>query len=283
MKRSPISDDFEGEVQPSGAAARLEEQYNKAFLLEAAKQYPPIDGIEAAFGFRLDRVKMENAARVLACPVKVNPPNWQHGRVLYAAARFYLYSLAAKRPGMPLSEMPGVTFLDIGTAKGFSALCARWAVDDSGIAGEVFSCDVIDPKGKVKRNTVAECNGERTLAEILKPWAADASRITFLKSTGVDWLMQRQSRVNFAFIDGKHTQDQVGNELALLANRQLKGDMVVCDDLQYPGVRQAVWDLSRETAPYSVQIVTTERIPKFPRMWNKELIANRAYAILTHR
>ena len=53
---------------------------------------------------------VEAAARVLACPLKANPPNWQHGRVLYAGYRAYLAGLQRR-----------VLLLDIGTAKGFSA------------------------------------------------------------------------------------------------------------------------------------------------------------------
>src|SRR3989304_7206134 len=76
---------------------------------------PPVEAYEAAFA--LERTRLEAAARVLACPIKAGPPNWQHGRVLYALTR--RYRLTAEGP---------LYCLDIGTAKGFSALCLLWAV-----------------------------------------------------------------------------------------------------------------------------------------------------------
>jgi predicted O-methyltransferase YrrM len=218
--------------------------YERAFALERAIEYPAVDKLEARLGFKVDREMLENAARVLACPVKVNTPCWQHGRVVYAAARWYLQS----RP-----KAENVAMLDIGTAKGFSALCVRWAADHSRRRADVTSVDVIDPEARQRRNTVAEVGGMLTLAETLAPWP-EAHRIQFVRSTGVDWLMRYQGRVHFAFIDGKHSYDAVSLEIGLLRTRQQAGDVTVLDDLQIPGVARAV----EKMVGYDVEIVVAK-------------------------
>jgi len=212
------------------------DDYRRAFDGERVQDYPVIDAFEADCGAAIDRQKLEDAARVLACPVKTNPPNWQHGRVIYAAARRYLTRVLGP-----------VSCLDVGTAKGFSALCLQWAIDDEGVNGEILSVDVLEPSARVKRNTVAECDGFKTLAETLAPWP-EASRITFKAMTGVKALTA-PGRLHIAFIDGKHSYAAVKEETALLAKRQAPGDLAIFDDTQIEGVAQAVaeapwWDVT---------------------------------------
>lgn len=208
--------------------------YRQAFDQARAQMYPGVDALEGALGVAVDRARLEAAARILACPVKTKPPNWQHGRVIYARLRHYIQT---RPPAAP----PCV--LDIGTAKGFSALCARWALDDAGAtAGTVVSVDVLDPQGRVRRNTVAECDGFKTLAELHEAWP-EAARIQFVQATGVEWLKQHPHRIHAAFIDGKHAFDAVREEGRLLAARQVAGDLVLFDDLQVAGVAAAIGKL----------------------------------------
>jgi predicted O-methyltransferase YrrM len=204
------------------------EDYAEAFEAERQRQYLAVDAVVARHNYALDRLKLETAARILACPIKAHAPNWQHGRVLYAVARAYL----ATRPGP-------VTALDVGTAKGFSALCLQWALDDAGNRGDVFSVDVIDPQARVRRNTVAEVDGFKTLREILSFWP-ESTRIAFQRMAGADWLKQFDQRVHLAFLDGKHTEEAVATEGILLAKHQEPGDVVVFDDVQIDGVARAL-------------------------------------------
>lgn len=212
-------------------------QYAQIFELERAQSYPSIDDFERSMGFCIDRDRLESAARVLACPLKTNPPNWQHGRVIYSAASRYFETSDNL-----------VTVLDIGTAKGFSALCLQWALTGSGKIGQVVSLDVIDPNGTDRRNTIAELSGPVTLAKILEPWP-QAKLIAFMKSTGIDWLRRGSSRVHVAFVDGKHTGAVVAEETKLLASRQSAGDLVIFDDAQLPDVAAAI---AKQTANYDL-------------------------------
>jgi hypothetical protein len=214
----------------------LRQQYDNIFNAERRERYPQIRKLEIELGYEVNLDKLESAARVLACPLKKNPPNWQHGRVVYATVADRIARLG---------RCEDFRTLDIGTAKGFSALCAEWACNDVGDdenvrlgSWQVTSVDVIDPRSKIKRNTVLEIDGAITLYETLKPWP-EAEGIRFVQSTGIDWLKKNFSRLHYAFIDGKHSYDAVHQELALIAERQEPGDVIVADDLQVDGVAQA--------------------------------------------
>jgi len=225
--------------------------YQRAFDLERQQEYPTVDGFEVRMGYALDRELLEDAAKVLACPLKVHPPNWQHGRVLYAAARRYLSYSKDEGP---------FTLLDIGTAKGFSALCLAWAIRDAGVEGHVATVDVIDPHGRIYRNSVADLDGLKTLAELLHPWAT-SSKIEASKMTGVRWLETHRERVHVAFVDGKHKGSVVEEEGRLLAARQEAGDLVIFDDVHLPEVLGAVERIEE----YFTEVI--------------QVLPNRAYAV----
>lgn len=204
------------------------EDYARIFDLERQQSYPSVDAWEEGMGFAVARDRLEAAGRVLSCPIKAASPNWQHGRVIYATWRNYLFD-----------GSDSATVLDVGSAKGFSALCARWALDDSLYGGTVDSVDVMPPSARVRRNTPAEVGSLKTLHEILEPWP-EAKRITFHESTGAGWLQKHPSRVHLAFVDGKHSYEAVKVEARMLADRQRPGDMVIFDDTQMIGVGKAV-------------------------------------------
>lgn len=205
--------------------------YRAAFERERVNAYPMVDALEATAGYAIDRERLERAAAVLACPVKTSPPNWQHGRVLYALTRQYLSDSCELCWNL----------LDIGTAKGFSALCLQWALNDH--AGEgtegVTSVDVIDPLSRVARKTIAEIDGLLTLHETLEPWP-EAEAIRFVGTSGVDWVSAYPYRIHVAFVDGSHKGPTVLQEGRLLAKRQEPGDLAIFDDVNRPELLAAV-------------------------------------------
>jgi len=225
------------------------EAYVSAFEAERVREYPIVDDFERDAGFALDRGRLEDAARVLACPVKKNPPCWQHGRILYAQARRYLAG----------TEDYYMTFLDIGTAKGFSALCMAWALADAGHAGMVVSIDVIDPYAMVDRNSILD---PMTVPELVDPWWPMSVDREFHGMPGADWLalLPRDERVHFAFVDGKHDFNAVSAEGRMLAEHQEPGDVAIFDDVHVPGVNRAVSNL-----PYAGQRI--------------KVLTNRAYLL----
>lgn len=208
------------------------ENYQTVFDLERKVRYPLITFFEGERGYRINKEQLEAAARVLACPIKVNPPNWQHGRIIYAMLRNYLSHYAGERP----------LLIDIGTAKGFSALIMKWAANDAKVKCVIRSADVIDPEARVPRNTVADCDGIKTLYEILEPWP-ETKEIEFHQLGGATLMSQSGDRINFAFLDGKHKYDYVRVEAGILRIRQKQGDLILFDDVHIPGVAHAVEEL----------------------------------------
>lgn len=208
------------------------DQYEAIFARAKDLVYPQIDAFEAETGYAIDRDWLDEAGRVLCCPFKASPPHWQHGRVLYAAVRSYIDAHYA----------PCYRVLDIGTAKGFSALCLQRAFLDAGVSAAITSVDVMPPNERCYRNTVTEQDGLKTLAEILEPWPESRS-ITFVELTGIAWLTAHSERLHVAFVDGKHTADVVRQEGKLLATRQQSGDLAIFDDCQMPQVSPAVVSL----------------------------------------
>jgi predicted O-methyltransferase YrrM len=240
---------------------RSKVDYDQAFRNEAGVRYPTVDDVEDQLGYAIDPDQLLGAARVLACPVKVNPPNWQHGRVLYAYARSYLARNAH-------SAVP-MCFLDIGTAKGFSALCMHWALVDSGVHGRVHTVDVVHPNERAWRNTVVEigCEHPLNLTEILDEWP-ETGNIRFYGMTGMQWLSSNPGlQVNFAFVDGKHTADVVRQEARMLTARQSVGDVIIFDDVHIPEVRKAAEMVTQQAYTQTV-------IP---------VLARRAYLVCTRK
>lgn len=206
-------------------------------------------------GYHLDDDRLE-ATSWLACPVKANPPNWQHGRVIYAVLRSYCV----------MKQPRHVVCVDVGTAKGFSAICAAFALYDSRTPGHVYSTDVIDPLEKTYRNSVWDCDGPTDVRWLLNcNWPEVALKISLEKGTGVSLLKSMRGCINFAFLDGKHTYEAVNEELNLLAAKQEKGDICIADDLQIAGVERAV----TERADYSLRVVN--------------LLRHRRHAIMTRK
>ncbi len=227
--------------------ARTREAYEAAFQSARLLEYPEVDAFEQRMGYAIDRHRLENAARVLACPLKTNPPHWQHGRVVYAATRKYLATADI------VEACGAVTLLDIGTAKGFSALCLKWSLLDASHEGDVESVDVIHPGAQQIRNSVLEVeSGPQSLMFYLRSWP-EADTIWFRQMTGIDRLQEDTKRIHVAFVDGKHDGHVVRQEGKLLAARQQCGDLAIFDDCQIPAVCQAVVTLQEF---YKVDYIT---------------------------
>lgn len=218
-------------------------EYDSIFQKERTHSYPIVDMYERMHEFAIDRTKLESMARVLACPLKVNPPNWQHGRVLYTTLRFFIENLFKPTVG----EI--AMFLDIGTAKGFSACVMSHAVADAKkVFAQIVSIDVINPNARVMRNSVVEVDGFQSIPEFVRGHLVenDFVGVDFLGGGSTDWLkraVKMKTRIPFAFVDGKHTYEQVSYEAASLYACQQKGDVVVFDDCQIEPVGRAVADI----------------------------------------
>lgn len=207
--------------------------YDRIFREECAREYPEVDVFEARLGYSVGRDRLEAAARTLACPLKVNPPSWQHGRILYALARERF-----ARGGSGI-------VLDIGTAKGFSAVVLAWAMADAEWEGRLISVDVVDPAARVRRNSIEEFDSLKTVFEFVAPWMPNVA-VEFAGKGSLDALrsLQGDDHLALVFVDGKHDRTTVAREAALIREHQDRGDYVMFDDLQIPQVALAVRGVS---------------------------------------
>lgn len=232
-----------------GKTATLEE-YNREYERERYVRYPCIEDLEVELGFHVDQVDLLRAARVLACPVKRTPAHWAHGRVVYAVAREF----ASRRPWEEI-----LTFLDIGTAKGFSAVMLAWALRDAQHRGEVISIDAVDPMDLVPRNSVKEIDGPLTVPDFVMPflgpdislcldfganvtrgpWEGVTLEFHGMKSEDFLRITPSDKRFHLAFVDGRHDYAHAKNESEMLAENQRPGDVLIFDDLQFEGVKAA--------------------------------------------
>jgi hypothetical protein len=217
--------------------ARYLEAYSKERVRIDACAYLPVEMIIEGLGGLRNDTMIDAMARDLACPLKEHAPNWQHGRVLYALAREVARDPAAD-----------FTFIDIGTAKGFSALCMLWGLFDSMRAGTVHSFDVVDPFAKVARNSIAELDGLKDLGEFIAPYVPrqhpgsdPRCGVTFHQKPGMlfDEVVPA-GRIHLAFVDGKHKLTDVREEARKIAARQERGDFILFDDFQIGGVQAGI-------------------------------------------
>lgn len=212
-------------------------RYDEIFELERANEYPIIDAYEKEMGFAISRDLLEHTARTLACPFKANPPNWQHGRVIYATLKRFL---------VDCRHDVSIHALDIGTAKGFSACIMSHAIAGSQIECDIVSVDIADPHSRIIRNSVAELDGVKSVFEFVKGYVAPSVNVSFMGHGSSRLLanaISQNAHIPFAFVDGKHTYEAVVFEGKSLAVLQRPGDVVIFDDIQIEPVGRAVRDL----------------------------------------
>lgn len=245
------------EMKKPKPLSKTVEDYKRAFEIEKAHRYKAMDALEKRYGYAIGRSWLEAAAAIMACPVKRSPPNWQHGRLIYALARHRL----AAQPGE-------CVFLDVGSAKGFSASCMAWAVHHAEEPVHIWSVDTIDPASNEPRNSIRDGKAKRGIwdyCEIFLPEALLPS-VHFVQDgdTAHIGFLSRTDRIGFAFVDGGHDYHSVARDIMMITPRQQKGDIILFDDVQIQGVWEAVNELVA-SEQYDIEHVS--------------LIPSRSYAI----
>ena len=211
--------------------------------------FPEVDAFEQVQGFSVDLIWFHNLGLITSVPDTESEPNYNHGRILYACLRRYL-----KETGKG-----SVITVDVGTARGFSALCMCKAFEDSGRYGSIISVDVLPHLKEIYWNNVSDTEGQRTRNELLREYChLFEGRVVFATATSSRIFSQLSfPRIHFAYLDGEHIYAAVSKELASIVPRQKKDDMILFDDCtetKFPGVAKAVQELDN----YQVRIIPIE-------------------------
>lgn len=180
---------------------------------------------EFKMGYALDRGWLKDLGLVLGAPLKASLPSYDHGLVLYSCLRNYAAQVSD-------SSNP-LTIVETGTARGFSALCMAKAFEDAGIQGKILTFDFLPHDKPRYWNCIADhTHGKLSRRELLSPWWALVEKYIIFCEGITKSIMPKihVGRINFAFLDGAHTKEDIAFEIDFISQRQLRGDIVVFDD-----------------------------------------------------
>ncbi len=222
---------------PFGDEIRADEKkYLSLWKKEKESSYPEMDEFELKTGFSVDTEWFHNLALHTQIVIKNSPLCYQHGRILYSALRAYLQRN---------KNESSVTIFETGTARGFSATIMAKALSDEGKSGKIITFDVLPHRVCMFWNCIDDHKGAQTRAELLSPWrnVIDPYLVFVEGCSRVNLPKIQSDHINFAFLDGAHSYNDVAFEFETVAARQVAGDMIVFDDYNprnFPGVVKAV-------------------------------------------
>lgn len=174
--------------------------------------------------------------------------NYERGMLLYAL-------VSAKRPR---------TVVEIGTGRGYGAMCAAWAMSDHGIDGRVYTIDVLGPQATI-RWAIDRHDGSGPNVEMLSrrsAWHGLPSdwtrRIIQLTGFATRVTASLGDDIDLAFIDGDHSRAAVAADFAAVLGGCAQELTVLFDDYStHYGVKPFV---DAELAPsFSIDLVRTDR------------------------
>lgn len=130
------------------------------------------------------------------------------------------------------------TVLDIGTARGFSAITMARALIDANLEGKVLTVDVIDHQSRLKWHVEKQDSKDPLVsmyisrAEVWGRWfSEEAGLVTAISGKSQEVLVNWGfGSIDVAFIDGEHTYEAVKRDLALLDNLMTPEGVIVLDD-----------------------------------------------------
>ena len=223
---------------PLGSSPRATpEKYIQLHNIAQGLVYPELDALEKNTGHSIDRKWVESLALHTQVVIKKAKLNYQHGRLLYVVLSRYLVDQEKL-----LSD--GVTILETGTARGFSALCMARVLLDRDAPGKIVTLDILPHNKPMFWNCIDDHEGQKTRQQLLAPWFEELERIIFIQGWTKEQLQRTGlSRVHFAFLDAQHTKEDVMSEYAYVRARQCSGDVIVFDDVTpglFDGVVEAV-------------------------------------------
>ena len=184
-----------------------------------------VDEFETSTTFAVSRDWLKQLANRTRVVIKDSPLDYCHGRILYSALRKYINDNEG--------GIKKFSIVETGTACGFSSICMAKALSDANKDGVIHTIDVLPHETKMFWNLISDtCEGKLTRQELLMPWSSLANCFVVpVQGYGAQTLNRISiPRVNFAFLDGAHTFDDVMAEFLYVQGRQQPGDMIIFDD-----------------------------------------------------
>ena len=205
------------------------------------KIYPIIDEYEINMKYKIDSNWFHELALHTQVVIKESDICYQHGRILFSTLCNYIEN----------NNIKNINILDIGTARGFSALVMASYLDNMNIAGEITTIDPLPHQHKMYWNCIDDLDGKKSRGEILANYNILLNRyINFLEGeshSAINELMYE--RIHFAFIDAIHEYENVMYEFNYITQLQKPGDIVIFDDYNnklFPGVVKAVDEICKD-------------------------------------
>ena len=198
-----------------------------------------ICAFEEKNGFKINKKWLSDLALQTQVVIKKGQLNFFHGRVLYSSLSAYINNLDKK-----YLKKNVLNIFETGTARGFSSICLAKAIIDSGCQGTITTLDCISHNERFYWNCIDDHNGPQTREHLLRNWDEELSKIIFIQGWTNETLPKLGiRRINFAFLDAQHTKEDVLKEFEFVSKKQIKGDIVVFDDVtrrKFPGVCEAI-------------------------------------------
>ena len=180
--------------------------------------------------------------------------------------------------------------LDVGTARGFSALTMARAMLDGELEGRVYSVDVIGHHEPLNwHGTKQEADEplagvEISRSEIWGRWFAEESAlVTTINGRSMEVLKDWQhGPIDYAFLDGSHEYEDVRGELEALDSLMAEGGVIVVDDFHLGVVVYRVRSRLLNAVPGVIGRLLGRVWPR-ARSWSRRLSASNEYAIVRQR
>jgi len=225
--------------------------------------FPVVDNWEKEMGFCISKVWLDELALVTQITIKESELNYQHGRVIYSTLRNYIQERLRKK------NSPKIKILEIGTARGFSAICMSKAILDAHIDANIISIDPLPHNRQMYWNCIADIEGKSSRKDLLRGYQKELENILFVQGHSPDSLNKLGiDRINFAFVDGMHKYPNILEEYKFIKKHQVVGDIILFDDIQsaeYSDVGELAKNIEK-TGEYSLQ-----------EIWSNE---NRGYGVM---
>lgn len=218
------------------------EKYYDLWAKASSKNNPEVNEYEKSTGYKIETDWLNNLALRTQIVIKKSELNYAHGKILYSALRQYI--------SRNQENLKNVVILETGTARGFSSLCMAKALNDSKIPGSIITFDVLPHTKKIYWNCVTDhLEGPITRKELIEPWSHLVNKYIIFHQgySNIELKKVGLQRINFAFLDGAHTYEDVLLEFSIIEKHQKEGDIIVFDDYNeklFPGIVRAVNEIS---------------------------------------